>query len=225
MLPQQERACTNESSLIESGPAQEEQLDEVTLTSLPDLPLLKVLSYVPAEDLVAVGRVCTRLCALTREHWSVWRNKSAGFEDPDRLLDLLKDLLLVTPQYDLILDLAASPRLPRHEGRDRLDLSISNPMSLKATNGTVITLSLWMLFSEDLAEDDTLARVLRELVPRTKHALIHCKSSDMDVICESLQNAISMETLSLTWMWPKDFGAPFSGFSRCKNWPQSDVMF
>ncbi|KAE8749389.1 hypothetical protein FOCC_FOCC003903 [Frankliniella occidentalis] len=138
MLPQQERACTNESSLIESGPAQEEQLDEVTLTSLPDLPLLKVLSYVPAEDLVAVGRVCTRLCALTREHWSVWRNKSAGFEDPDRLLDLLKDLLLVTPQYDLILDLAASPRLPRHEGRDRLDLSISNPMSLKATNGTVM---------------------------------------------------------------------------------------
>ncbi|XP_052124059.1 uncharacterized protein LOC127749538 [Frankliniella occidentalis] len=222
MLPRQERACTNESSTLESGAAHDEQLDEVTLTSLPDLPLLKVLSYVPAEDLVAVGRVCTRLCALTRGHWSLWGNKSAGLEDSDRLLDLLADLLLVTPQYDVVLELVASPRLTHNQSRDRLDFFISNPMSLMATNGTpVITLALWFVFTEDLAEDDTVARVVRELGPRTKHARINCKTSDMELICESLQSAISMETLSLTWMWPRNFAAPFTGFSSCKNWPQS----
>ncbi|XP_052133000.1 uncharacterized protein LOC127752245 [Frankliniella occidentalis] len=82
-------------------------------------------------------------------------------------------------------------------------------------------LGFWLVFSEDLAEDDTLARVFRELGSRTKHVHIHCKTSDMEVICDSLQNATSMETLSLTWMWPKNFAAPFTGFSSCQNWPQA----
>ncbi|XP_052124057.1 uncharacterized protein LOC113213098 isoform X2 [Frankliniella occidentalis] len=223
MLPRQERACTNDndSTTLESGAAQEEQLDEVTLTSLPDLPLLKVLSYVPVEDLGAVGRVCTRLCALTRGHWPLWWDKCVLFEDPDRLLDLLAGLLLVTPRYDVVLELAAFPRSTDEEGQDRLAVSISKPMSLDAATGAAVMLGFWLVVCEDLAEDDTLATVLRELGPRTKHVRFNCKTPDIEVICENLQNATSLETLSVFWMWPRHFAAPFTGFSRCKNWPQA----
>ncbi|XP_026285514.2 uncharacterized protein LOC113211371 [Frankliniella occidentalis] len=51
-----------------------------TLLSLPDVPLVEVLSYLSVEDLVRAGQASPRLGALTREHASLWRGKARSFK-------------------------------------------------------------------------------------------------------------------------------------------------
>ncbi|KAE8742893.1 hypothetical protein FOCC_FOCC011511, partial [Frankliniella occidentalis] len=66
--------------------------EKLTLLSLPDPPLLRVLSLLPVEALGAAARACSRLGALTREHPSLWpgRGELVEFWEYEDLLDLVR---------------------------------------------------------------------------------------------------------------------------------------
>lgn len=70
--------------------------EKLTLLSLPDEPMLEVLSYLSIEDMFAAVQACPRLRELTKTHLSLWRGKWFEVEDVDELYKRL----LVSPNVD-----------------------------------------------------------------------------------------------------------------------------
>ncbi|XP_052121778.1 uncharacterized protein LOC113211117 [Frankliniella occidentalis] len=62
------------STTSEAANATDRHEEALLLPDLPYLPLLRVLSFLPSSDLMAVGRTCLRLAALTRAHPWLWRH-------------------------------------------------------------------------------------------------------------------------------------------------------
>ncbi|KAE8746307.1 hypothetical protein FOCC_FOCC006979 [Frankliniella occidentalis] len=84
-----------------------------TLLSLPDVPLVEVLSHLSVEDLVRAGQANPRLGALTRTHASLWRGKEQYdkkyyFEDAAALSALLR---VVPPVYKMKFTVRRSPMI------------------------------------------------------------------------------------------------------------------
>ncbi|XP_052124038.1 uncharacterized protein LOC113211275 [Frankliniella occidentalis] len=84
-----------------------------TLLSLPDVPLVEVLSHLSVEDLVRAGQASPRLGALTRAHASLWRGKETCdrryyFEDAAALSVLLQ---VVPPVCTLRFTVHRSPMI------------------------------------------------------------------------------------------------------------------
>ncbi|XP_052124036.1 uncharacterized protein LOC113211238 isoform X2 [Frankliniella occidentalis] len=84
-----------------------------TLLSLPDVPLVEVLSHLSVEDLVRAGQATPRLGALTRAHASLWRGKDRSykkyyFEDVAAMSALLR---AVPPVYKLKFTVHRSPMI------------------------------------------------------------------------------------------------------------------
>ncbi|XP_052131616.1 uncharacterized protein LOC113217548 [Frankliniella occidentalis] len=91
------RACKAPRNSDQSGPTSEAAIaamemdhheQALLLTDLPDLPLLRVLSYLPDEALFAVGRTCLRLAALTRTQ--PWRDPEQLTLNTEEVWDLLR---------------------------------------------------------------------------------------------------------------------------------------
>lgn len=102
---QSPRPCAGTKDCKDSGTASEETATTATahhekppllLPDLPDLALLRVLSYVRPEGLFAVGRTCRRLGELTRSA-QPWHGKP---ELELKSCDQVRDLLRVAPPVD-----------------------------------------------------------------------------------------------------------------------------
>ncbi|KAE8746639.1 hypothetical protein FOCC_FOCC006623 [Frankliniella occidentalis] len=81
---------------------------EKSLLSLPDLPLVQVLSHLSAKDLGAVGEASPRLAALIREHSSLWRRRKGAFYRFRQMGDLSRFLRLTPPFTRLTLRIVRS---------------------------------------------------------------------------------------------------------------------
>ncbi|XP_026288644.1 uncharacterized protein LOC113213721 [Frankliniella occidentalis] len=102
---QSPRPCAGTKDCKDSGTASEETATTATahhekppllLPDLPDLALLRVLSYVRPEGLFAVGRTCRRLGELTRSA-QPWHGKP---ELELKSCDQVRDLLRVAPPVE-----------------------------------------------------------------------------------------------------------------------------
>ncbi|XP_052123996.1 uncharacterized protein LOC113209522 [Frankliniella occidentalis] len=213
MLPHK-RAC-NDAVTLGNSTGQLDLPVNVTLTSLADLPLLKVLSYVPGTDLGAVARVCTRLYALTRGHWSVWRGKQAcfSFKDHEGLLALLR---VTPPSWESLEVCMADPKL-RWDHKDIPDPDPKENYNVAKVIEGGRTLSLSLL-SETLA-----VTVIQEFGQRRiKNLSIELHDvRRRDLFFSSLHQATSLETINVKWSWPPSCeGWEPQSYRASSRWPQ-----
>ncbi|KAE8743086.1 hypothetical protein FOCC_FOCC011332 [Frankliniella occidentalis] len=240
-----QRACNQKQITSLDGTDQlADELDEPALTSLPDVPLLGVLSHLPAADLGAVGRVCTRLRALTRSHRSLWRGKRARLQDPGALVDLLR----AAPPWDTlelrVAHARVNPRSARRgpasapeEGRggqgdaqgtrtppvDKIqNFLLIDFLSSKKLVVSVVCYAPCPSKSGDEDKSGLHAvRIIRLLGPRTRHLIIDNCSAAVFPLLDGLRTAKSLQTLCLKSDWMSEIQPPPS---LDEWWPQSSPL-
>ncbi|XP_026288056.1 uncharacterized protein LOC113213260 [Frankliniella occidentalis] len=193
---------------LEASQYAESQPEKLTLLSLADLPLLEVLSHLKTKDLSAAGQASPRLAQLTRTHRSLWRNKGkVRFNDIEGMLGLLR----VAPPLDT------------------LDLHVTGKRGVSAyyyLNDRWLGSRSWgsdgrhvgehfkiKVFSEQFA-----GKIIWMLGQQTKHLRISYVrgTKRLGTLLASLQNALALETLSMTWDW--------TSASCTFRWPQVTAL-
>ncbi|KAK3913818.1 F-box only protein 3 [Frankliniella fusca] len=100
--------------LLETPPVKEE-VKKMTLLSLPDVPLVLILSYLSPKDLIATGQADPRLAALTREHSKLWRGRVCTdryyFKSVPELMGLVR---VVPPVHKVKFEVKRSPMILAH---------------------------------------------------------------------------------------------------------------
>ncbi|KAK3933349.1 Cyclin-F [Frankliniella fusca] len=181
---------------LEKSESQEANLEELTLTSLPDVALLRVLWYLPAVDLSALGRVHPRLADLMRRERSVWRGKSRVLLY-DRPVDALFSLLQEMPP-----------------NWTKLNLGIRDPEEPLASRA--LTVETWSIH-DALGVLDKLGSGIRVLFLRNF-------TSEMDIVLHSVGRCKSLERLDVYWTdyddvyyWHPDQGTPYTVPPKLKS--------
>ncbi|KAE8746640.1 hypothetical protein FOCC_FOCC006624, partial [Frankliniella occidentalis] len=151
---------------------------EKSLLSLPDLPLLQVLSHLSAKDLGAVGEASPRLGALIREHSSLWRK---GAFDRFYNVENLSRYLRVTPPL---------PQLTfQFESSSGHYVCFSRSPETDAFSTLVVNSS----------DPECCAGILREFGARLEHLEILGIRSGLQVLLSSLRHASSLRRLRLSF--------------------------
>ncbi|XP_026279514.2 uncharacterized protein LOC113207249 [Frankliniella occidentalis] len=154
---------------------------EKSLLSLPDLPLLRVLSYLPRKDLGAVGEASPRLAALIREHSSLWRKDHTSHQLRN-VEELTRFLRVMPPFTRMIFRLDRSSRhlvyFPRYPEMW--------PFNLLAVVDT---------------DPECCAGILREFGARLEHLHIVGirRGRELQVFLSSLRHAPSLQRLRLSF--------------------------
>ncbi|KAE8739408.1 hypothetical protein FOCC_FOCC015094, partial [Frankliniella occidentalis] len=160
------------------------------------------MSHLSGEDLLSVGRVCIRLCELTRGHPSLWWGKKASIRASIDSEELLLDMLQATPA-------CADLRLELHVDADHNKIwgvrgfyfffskTCSDELDEADVGNRARSLSLLIMCSVNYSEYG--ASVIRKLGSRTKSIDFKSECIRLDEIFDSLQNATSLETLSVDW--------------------------
>ncbi|XP_052126977.1 uncharacterized protein LOC113206026 [Frankliniella occidentalis] len=197
MLSQPKRV--QQATAIDGSPLYNEP-KKLTLMSLPDLPLLRVLSFLPMTDLAAAGMASCRLGELARAHWSLWRGKKLAEDEHVRGAGGLWDLLRVAPPVDKLccVDTFADTSI---------ELRCFNCYESDRSAAVVSCLAV------ETSVNTFLACLVREFAPRLKH-LSYC-GSDVNMIYFNLQYTRRIEILRL------NFGSVNGGRA---HWPQDVVL-
>ncbi|XP_052126460.1 uncharacterized protein LOC113206815 [Frankliniella occidentalis] len=200
MLTRRKRAMM----LLQAPPAppiEEATIQEVTLLSLPDVPLLQVLSLLPVRDLGAAGLASPRLAALTRTHATLWRGKETAelfyFEDVDGLLDLLR---VMPPVHKLKFVVRRSPIVvAQFDSFTRF--SRANAFTTLALEGP---------------DTESCAGVVRELKPHLEYLEVSGVERGVGVLFHNLLGARALRTLEVRFE---------SYFSKCAfRWPWAPAV-
>ncbi|XP_026277692.1 uncharacterized protein LOC113206031 [Frankliniella occidentalis] len=169
--------------------------EKLTLLSLPDLPLLRVLSFLPMKDLSAAGTACCRLGALARAHWSLWRGKKLGPVRAGGLWDLLR----VAPPVDKLCC------------EDSIANSYARCFESYESERSAVVASCLVVTTSDAF---FLACLIREFAPRLKH--LSYSGNYLNMLYFNLQYARRIEILGLDCeainggraSWPQDVVLP-----------------
>ncbi|XP_026278704.1 uncharacterized protein LOC113206705 isoform X2 [Frankliniella occidentalis] len=192
-----------ENSMSQTADAASAEDDGLTLTliDLPDVALLRLLSYLPAKDLVAAGQASPRLGALTREHMPLWRRKEGVFvfDHVEGLVDLLQ---VVAPVQTLVYNLSQSQEF-------LAEFSFVEPggnqqplVSLKVIAPNVECFKI----------------ITKKSGPRLVALEFFFFERGPEEFFAGLQDATALENLTLYW------GDPDAGARCTARWPQGVVL-
>lgn len=189
---------TRRTQQLEAPSTQAAETGGPTLLSLPDVPLLQVLSYLSAKSLLAAGQASLRLRALARTHVSLWEWKDLYMRDIRRLVALMQ----LAPRVQGLKFIVRGWSPPRQY--------IAHFKSLKRRP---------RLLTLEVNDAQSCAAVVKELGTRfqLKHLEISGLKSGLGVFLDSLPHAPWLVKLRVCL---EVYSEPSCTF----RWPQEDLV-
>ncbi|KAE8749419.1 hypothetical protein FOCC_FOCC003933 [Frankliniella occidentalis] len=183
-----------------------------TLLTLPDVPLLRVLSHLKeAEHLVAAGRASPRLGELTRANASVWRGKDVEFHDKD-----VMGLLRVVPPLDTLKTTwTVDPGASKKKWSLRLPTRSVHGVPEYPRYKGIVELSVW----SSARTKACLASLIWELAPRLRH--LEVSQLGLGLFLHYLRDARHLESLRVSGGDTHKQGSPCT--CNAEPWPQQEV--